>query len=273
METIHFSGLRPLATSKLIGMGSSDQDLYLVKLSTNGSPWIPQTVYAQGTIFLAYNSVRVLSIEATRAGSSGGGVNPDGSFWGTPFTQWALDNAQMRTTFVDGTTMWVVVAVAPMVAPPMAIVEPRNAGVDGFVQNPSVGGTPVSFLNFIDPTPWEPLIHRHWDLFDDYWRETLRYTTRLYAVEIVFNAKILLAGQGEVMQAQGSIPQFSPFEGHVFRHIKKEIGEIADSFGIMPVTVTNARLQLPNLVYIVNPHLPKPGQRGQRERGGAFSNL
>jgi hypothetical protein len=98
--------------------------------------------------------------------------------------------------------------------------------------------------------------------------------TRLYAVEICFNAEIYLSGRGALPAFMtGVIPQFGNFTGHEWQHLKNEIGEIADCLGLPPVTIQNARAQLPNLVVVFNPHFPKPGTSGQIERGGKFSNL
>jgi len=157
-----------------------------------------------------------------------------------------------------------------------AVLPKENAygGTGSFVQSTAIGGTPVGFMNYIPPTFFEPLIHREWDTFEHYWMETIRYPSILYAVEIIFNAEIYLSGVGAVPEHMiGGIPQFANFTGHEFRHIKKEVAEIADRLGIQPVTMKNARLQLPNMVYISNPRLPKPGTRGQGERGGKYSNL
>jgi hypothetical protein len=149
-------------------------------------------------------------------------------------------------------------------------VEPK----DNFYQNPTIGGTPTNFENYIDPDAFEPVIYRHWDEFEQFWTETLGRVTPLYAVEIVFNAQIYLNGQGSIPPYMtGVMPQFANFIGPEFYHIKKEIAEIADRLGIQPVTLKNARQQLPNLVFITNPNFPKPGQSGRSERGGRFSNL
>lgn len=257
----------------------ADRDDYTTQLNTTASPWLPREPYATGTIFLSFNAFRILSIEATRDGISGGGVNPDMTYWGNPFTQWLLSNAQIGSTLLDGTVEWKVVAINPTeLAPP---APPTPAGFrggdpnDNFYQNPSIGGTPVGFLNIIDATFFEPLIHEHWDFFEQYWREKLHMTTPLYAVEILFNAEIYLSGQGALPpNMTGVIPQFENFTlGSEVKRIKKEIGIIADHLGILPVTLKNARAQLPNRVFITSPHFPKPGQSGRRERGGSFSNL
>lgn len=255
-------------------MSDPDNDPYRVQLSTTAQPWLPQEFYAATAIFLALNSVRILSIEAVNAGKSGGGTNPDGSYWGTPFTPWGLQNAEVGATFKDGTIVWKVIGVQPLQSPAVLPKENAYGGTGSFVQSTAIGGTPVGFLNYIPPTFFEPLIHREWDTFEHYWMEVLRYPSMLYAVEIIFNAEIYLSGVGQVPEHMiGGIPQFANFTGHEFRHIKKEVAEIADRLGIQPVTMKNARLQLPNMVYISNPRVPKPGTRGQGERGGKFSNL
>ena len=255
-----------------------DKELYRVQLNVTAGPWLPQEPYGAGATFLALNAFRILSIEATTGGISGGGFNPDNSTWGGPFTQWVLSNAQIGTTFKDGSVMWTVVAITPTVTAPPKPPTPAGFRGDGpndnFYQNPAIGGTPVGFINYIDPARFEPLIHRHWDDFEGYWTEKLRMVTQLYAVNIVFNAEILLSGQGAIPAFMtGVIPQFGIFDAPEFKHIKKEIAEIADRLGIQPVTSKNFALQLPNLVYVTSPHLPKPGQSGPRERGGRFSNL
>ncbi len=147
--------------------------------------------------------------------------------------------------------------------------------VNNFYQNPAVGGTPTSFINFLDPTPFEPLIYRHWDLFEHYWKEEIRFTSPLYAVEIVFNARIYLAGQGAIFPFMtGQIPQFNSFDGHEFDKIRWEIGDIADRLGIFPVIPGHVNATMPNLVYVVNPEYPKPGRANHGEgRGGKYSNL
>lgn len=252
-----------------------DRDDYRTQLSTTGSPWLPKTLYGPGTAFLSYNAFRILTIQAKAGGVSGGGTNPDGSYWGSPFTQWGLTNAEVGATFKDGTVMWVVASITSTEVPPP---QPQSRGITGSgtdsAQNPAIGGTPVAFFNYIDPAPFEPLIHEHWDFFNSWWMEQLGFVSQLYAVEIVFNAEILLSGRGAIPAAMtGFIPQMGNFYGPDFVHIKKQIGDIADRLGIQPVTMKNARLQLPNLVFITSPHLPKPGQSGPRERGGPFSNL
>jgi hypothetical protein len=251
-----------------------DKETYRVQLNTTASPWMPQQFYAATATFFALNQIRIITIEAVNEGVTGGGVNPDGTYWGSPFTQWGLTNAEIGATFKDGTIMWKVVDVASMEPGPPILIPGRNGGPGSYVQSTSVGGTPVAFFNYIPPTYFEPVIHKHWDVFEHYWQEILRYISRLYAVQIIFNAEILLAGQGVVPEyTMGGIPQYSNFPGHAFKEVKKEIAEIADHLGIQPVTMKNARLQLPNMVYISNPNMPRPGQRGQGERGGKYSNL
>lgn len=147
-----------------------------------------------------------------------------------------------------------------------------------FYQNPAVGGTPVAFINFIEPKPFEPIIYEHWDFFEHHWAEVLGKRSVLYYVIIVFNAQIYLSGQG-IIEPYGSgyIPEFDNFEtGEPLRHIKHEIGLVADRLGITPKSLMyNLGDQgvTPNQVYVTNPHFPKPGQRGHGERGGRFSNL
>jgi len=158
-----------------------------------------------------------------------------------------------------------------------ASVEAISMGipVNNFWQNPAVGGTPTSFINYLDPAPFEPLVHQNWDLFEHYWREELRFTSPLYAVEIVFNARIYLAGQGAIFPfMSGQIPTFNSFDGRQFDRVRWEIGEIADRIGILPVVPGHINPVMPNLVYVVNPAYPKPGQASHGEgRGGKYSNL
>jgi len=248
--------------------------LYRTQLNTTASPWMPQTEYAPGATFLSLNALRIITFEATPGGISGGGVNPDGTYWGSPFTQWCLENAEVGSTLRDNTIIWKVVGVSSMEVPPRIPMPERFGGSASFQSEPfAIGGTPVAFINYIDPLPFEPLIHREWGIFEDFWGDILRYGTQLHAVQIVFNAEIYLAGQGTVL-IQDYIPQFARFYGPQFKHILTEISKIADWVGIIPVTQKNAHFQRPNLVYITNPRLPRPGQghRG-RERGGAYSNL
>jgi hypothetical protein len=146
--------------------------------------------------------------------------------------------------------------------------------LDNFYQNPSIGGTPEGMLPIINTEAFNFLIHSHWDSFEHFWTERLHMVTPLYAVEICFNAEIYLSGQGSIPAFMTNVtPQFGNFTGHEWKHMKKEIAAIADSIGIVPVTVKNARMQLPNVVYITNPNLPKLGESGRRERGGKYSNL
>jgi len=252
------------------------QLIYRVQLNTTASPWLPQTFYAATATFFALNAVRIISIEAQNNGTSGGGTNPDLTYWGMPFTQWLLANAEIGATILDGNIMWKVVGVSPMEPPPLPLVPGRYGGTGSYVQNPAIGGTPVGFMNYIDPQYFEPIIHRNWDHFEHYWQEVLRYPSQLYSIQIVFNAFIGLGGNGAVPEMMlGGIPQYGNFMGHEFKEIKREIAEVADRLGIQVVTQKNARLQLPNLVYITNPNMPKPGQRVGfgAERGGKYSNL
>ena len=194
--------------------------------------------------------------------------------WGNPFTPWLLERAEVGATFLDGTVMWTVTSIASMLPPPPTVSQLPYGGIDSYQRNPAIGGSPVAFLNYIRPTPFEPLIHEHWDEFNSFWQEELARTSQLYAVEIVFNAEIYLGGRGMVPEyIQGGIPQSGNFTGPKFRPIKKEIAKIADRLGIAPVTMRNAALQLPNLVFITSPFLPEPGQSGHYNRGGKYSNL
>jgi len=250
--------------------------LYRTQLTTTAAPWLPQTLYGPGAAFYCLNAIRIITFEAKVPGVSGGGTNPDGTFWGTPFTQWCLDNAEMGTTLKDGGITWTVVSVASMDTPPPILKENAYGGTASWTQSTAVGGTPVAFFNYIPPDYFEPIIYRNWDRFENFWNEKIRYTTRLYSVQIVFNNEILLAGTGNVNAFMPvGPPQFHPFYGPEFKEVKKEIAALADRLGIQPVTMRNARLQLPNMVYVFNPDMPKPGQSygAGRERGGKFSNL
>src|SRR5271157_1097365 len=192
----------------------ADKDQYRVQLNTTASPWLPQTFYAATATFLALNAIRIISIEAQNAGTTGGGTNPDGTYWGTPFTQWGLTNAEIGATFKDGGIMWKVVGVSSMDVPPPTLKENAYGGIGSFVQSTAVGGTPVGFFNYIEPTLFEPLIYENWDHFEHFWQEVLRYPSQLYAVQIVFNAEIYLAGQGAVPEMMiGGIPQYGNFVG------------------------------------------------------------
>lgn len=253
-------------------------ELFKVQLNTTAGPWLPHTFYATGTIFLAYNTTRILSLKCTTTGTSGGGTNPDGTYWGYPFTQWLLEKNDVGATIKDGTVMWTIVSNELF---NQATPAPRNLGLlhggipeGNFFQSTAIGSTPFGFLNYIPPAPFEDLIIRHWDEFESFWIDNLRVVQPLYAVEIVFNAAVLLAGRGGTNPGVwGERAWIRSFDGPRFDPIKKKIGEIADQIGIPPVTGKNFARQLPNLVFIVNPRLPKPGQTGLRERGGRYSNL
>lgn len=146
-----------------------------------------------------------------------------------------------------------------------------------FYQNPSAGGTPTAFINYIDPTPFEPVIYEHWDYFEHIWQEK-GWQSILYAVSIVFNNDIYLCGQGSLPPNMNTgVPQFDTFTHtpELWR-IKKQIGEVADRLGIHPVVPGvpgSINPNTPNMVFVTNPRFPKPGQSGLREREGPYSNL
>lgn len=256
---------------------------YKVVLTTNGSPWQPKSTYAKGATFWAYNSVRVLSIQAQNAGTTGGGLNPDGSSWGNPFTEWLLNNAEMGSTWRDGiynttintSILWQVTQIEPMVTPPLPVNPKPEQGVNTYNLNARIGdgGTPTTFVNFIPNECFNPLIWANWDRLSQIWSEQLNMTAPLYAVEIVFNAQIYVTGMSQPL-LPNSAPFFSPFPSEEITDLICQIGEIADKMGIEVVTVQNAYYHqfIPNLTHIDTPDNMGPGGPGWNLTGST-SNI
>jgi hypothetical protein len=255
---------------------------YKTTVSTSGMPWTPHEQFAIGTSLISNNQIRIITWTATTTGETGGGTNPDGTYWGYPFTLWLLDRAQVASTILDGTVMWKCTSVAPFNPPPPQGNSFKRLANGNFTEEPAnnffqpdwVGGTPTNFLNWIDPKPFAPLILERWDLFEEKWSQK-GWQWPLYAVEIVFNAQIRICGRGSIPPGVGGmIPFFTTFEGEGIPELTKKVGRIADSVGLFPISTKRPMPMRPNLVFIISPFFPDPARPGEQvERGGRFSNL